>query len=66
MSRVERIEHDVRSLSPEELRAFRDWFARFDADAWDSQIEADVKNGRLKALAERALKDHESGRSTML
>jgi hypothetical protein len=66
MRRVERIEHDDRSLSAGELRAFRDWFARFDADAWDSQIEADAKNGRLQALAERALKDHESGRSTML
>jgi hypothetical protein len=66
MSRVERIEHDVRSLSTEELRAFRDWFARFDADVWDAQIEADANNGRLKALAERARKDHESGRSTIL
>jgi hypothetical protein len=47
MSRVERIEHDVRSLNAEELRAFRDWFARFDADAWDSNIEADARNGRL-------------------
>ena len=66
MSRVDRIEHDIRSLSAEELRAFRDWFARLDADAWDKQIEADSHNGRLKALAERALRDHESGHSTIL
>lgn len=66
MSRVERIEHDVQRLSAEELRAFRDWFARFDADLWDAQIEADASSGRLKALADRALKDHESGRSTPL
>lgn len=66
MSRVEKIEHDVRSLSAEELRAFRDWFARFDAGAWDAQIEADAQNGRLKALADRALKDHNSGKSTVL
>jgi hypothetical protein len=66
MSRVERLEDDVRSLSTEELRTFRDWFARFDADAWDSQIEADAQSGRLKGLAERALKDHDSGRSTIL
>ena len=66
MSLVERIEHDVRRLTAEELRAFRDWFAQFDADAWDSQIEADAENGRLKAVTERALKDHESGRSTIL
>jgi hypothetical protein len=66
MSRVEQIEGEVKSLSPDELRAFRDWFARFDADVWDDQIEADAKNGKLKSLAERALRDHESGRSTLL
>ena len=66
MSRVEQIEGEVKSLSPDELRAFRDWFARFDAEVWDDQIEADAKNGKLKSLAERALRDHESGRSTIL
>ena len=66
MSRVEQIEGEVKSLSPDELKAFRDWFARFDAEVWDDQIEADAKNGKLKSLAERALRDHESGRSTIL
>ena len=66
MSRVERIEGQVKSLSLDELRAFRDWFARFDAEAWDEQIEVEAKNGKLRSLAERALHDHESGRSTAL
>ena len=66
MSRVEHIEGQVRGLSVDELRAFRDWFRRFDAEVWDEQIEADARNGRLRSLAERALQDHESGRSTVL
>jgi hypothetical protein len=66
MSRVENIEGEVKSLSPEKLRAFRDWFARFDAEIWDVQIEADAKKGTLGALAERALRDRESGRSSVL
>ena len=66
MRRVEQIESDVRTLKPDELRAFRDWFLRFDADVWHAQIEADVKSGRLKSLAERAIRDHESGRSKAL
>ena len=57
MSRVERIEGQVKDLSSDELKAFRDWFGQFDAEAWDEQIEADAKNGRLRSLAERALKD---------
>jgi hypothetical protein len=66
MSRVERIEGEIQNLNAEELKAFRDWFARFDAAAWDEQIEADAANGRLDSLAERALKDHKTGRSTVL
>ena len=66
MSRVERIEAEVTNLSADELQAFRDWFARFDAAAWDAQIDADAGNGKLRALAERALRDHEAGRSTLL
>ena len=66
MSRVERIEGEVKNLSPDELKAFRDWFAEFDAEVWDQQVAADVKNGKLLSLAERALLDHQSGRSTRL
>ena len=66
MGRVERVEEGVRSLSAEELKDFRDWFTRFDAAAWDRQIEADSANGKLRSLAEQALKDHRAGRSTIL
>ena len=61
---MEQIEGEVRALNQDELKAFREWFLRFDADAWDEQIETDVKSGKLKALAQRALRDHQSGRST--
>ena len=66
MSRVEQIEGQVKSLSLDELTAFRDWFVQFEAEVWDDQIEADAKNGKLRSLAERALQDHEAGRSTVL
>jgi hypothetical protein len=66
MSRVERIEGEVQDLNAEELKAFRDWFARFDAAAWDDQIKEDVAHGKLRSLAERAINDHEAGRSTVL
>jgi len=38
MSRVEQIEGQVKSLSQDELKAFRDWFGQFDAETWDDQI----------------------------
>jgi hypothetical protein len=66
MSKVEEIEEHVRCLRPEELAAFREWFAVFDAEAWDRQFEADAISGRLDDAAERALRDHAAGRSTKL
>ncbi len=63
MGKLEEIEHNVEGLSPEELARFREWFAVFDAEAWDRQFEADVKAGKLDALAERALHDHAAGKS---
>jgi hypothetical protein len=66
MSKIEEIEGAVRAPSADELSAFRSWFAEFDAQAWDRQFEADVKAGKLDALAERALRDHAAGRSTEL
>jgi hypothetical protein len=64
MSRVERIEGEIAGLSPADLAAFRRCFIEFDASAWDRQFEADAIGGRLDALAENALGDHASGRST--
>jgi hypothetical protein len=66
MSKVKDIENQVEGLSPGELETFRQWFARFDAEAWDRQLEADVKAGKLDTLAQRALQDHAAGRSTEL
>jgi len=66
MSNVKDIENQVKGLSSEELATFRQWFARFDAEAWDRQLEADVKAGKLDTLAQRALQDHAAGQSTEL
>ncbi|MFS8085286.1 MAG: hypothetical protein ACMG6H_06620 [Acidobacteriota bacterium] len=66
MSKVETIERQVQELSAEDLTQFRNWFAEFDAEAWDRQIEADVKAGKLDALAARALDQHAAGKSTKL
>jgi len=66
VSKLENIESQIEELSPQELAAFREWFTKFDAEAWDRQFEADVTAGKLDSLAERALRDHAAGRSTKL
>jgi hypothetical protein len=66
MSKIEDLEHRVKALSPEELASFRRWFAEFDAEAWDRQLEADVEAGKLDSLAERARRAHADGKSSEL
>jgi len=66
MSRIEEIESAVAELPKEEFARFREWFAEFEAQVWDREIEQDIEAGRLDKLAERALRDHNSGHSTEL
>ena len=63
---VETIERQVEQLSAEQLRQFRSWYERFDSQKWDDQIEADIRSGKLDSLAEAAIADHETGKSTTL
>ncbi len=64
MSSLQQIEDAVRALSNEERAAFRAWFAQFEADEWDHQLESDVAAGRLDWLIDEAREDLQSGRCT--
>lgn len=64
MNKLESIEKQIEKLSSEELANFRRWYAAFDAEVWDREFETDVKAGRLDALADKALRDHNSGQTT--
>ena len=63
MTTMESLEQAIEQLSPAELARFRRWFSRFDADAWDAQIEADAAAGKLDALAEEALAEYRNGQA---
>jgi hypothetical protein len=62
MATVKDIEDAVAKLAPTDLAEFRAWFAAFDADAWDREIENDVAAGRLDTMADEALNDLRNGR----
>ena len=64
MGDVEKLERQIKDLSPEDLAAFRKWFLAYDWEVWDRQLEQDVAAGKLDALAEKALRDHAAGKST--
>jgi len=66
MTKVEKIEQEIQRLTPSELAAFREWFQRYDADAWDRQIERDIAAGKLDKLVEEARADHAAGKNKPL
>ena len=66
MSEVEQLENRIQNLSPEELAKFRAWFLEFDARVWDTQIEADLKAGKLSDLIAEALADYKAGKAREL
>jgi len=63
---LESLEREVAQLPQSQLRKFRAWYEKFDADKWDEQIEKDVKLGKLDNLADGAISEHLAGKSKEL
>ena len=66
MTKIQKIERDVKSLNPKELAEFRDWFLEFDAEVWDAHFERDARTRKLDRLADEALEQHGRGESKPL
>ena len=63
---VKEIEAAIAELSPDEVAQLANWFAEFQAEVWDQQLEADIKAGKLDRLAREAKEDFASGKCTPL
>jgi hypothetical protein len=61
VKKVQRIERQITSLSPNELAELRAWFLEFDWATWDQRLERDVHAGKLDALADEAIQEHAAG-----
>lgn len=62
MTTVKEIEKAVAGLLPKRLSMFRSWFEKFDAACWDKQLEADIKAGKLNALAQKVRENYKKGK----
>jgi hypothetical protein len=54
---IEDIEVAVAKLPPDQFARFAAWFADYQAEMWDRQIEDDLRAGRLDAVMQRARED---------
>ena len=66
MTSVAEITGAVKRLPKKDLARFRKWFAEYDAQAWDRQLESDEADGRLDALVREAKREHRAGRTKAL
>jgi hypothetical protein len=57
MTDVKDIERAVEALAPDQLAAFRRWFADFDMARWDREASADLAAGKLDEMLEEADRD---------
>ncbi len=60
------IQSAIAKLSPAELVDFRIWFADFQMDLWDDQIERDLSIGKLDNLIKEARDDYHAGKFTRI
>jgi len=62
VSKAEILEEIVK-LSPEERDEIRRKLDELDDDAWDRQIEADARSGKLDRFIAEAIIEHRAGKS---
>ncbi|MDB9436055.1 hypothetical protein BMF77_02586 [Dolichospermum sp. UHCC 0315A] len=55
MSQLEQIETAILSLPSHDFEKLRQWFLNLDYELWDEQIERDIADGKLEALAAEAI-----------
>lgn len=66
MRKIEEIEEQIQRLSQEEFAELREWFLEQDWKAWDAQIEADGRAGKLDHLVSEAKAEYAAGRARKL
>lgn len=61
MSNLEQIEAAILTLPSDEFQRLRQWFFDVDYQRWDEQLEQDIADGKLEALAEEAIAEFKAG-----
>ncbi|MBD2776653.1 hypothetical protein [Iningainema tapete] len=61
MLTLEQIESAILQLPSDELQQLVEWLADLDYQRWDEQLEKDIADGKLEALAQEAISDYETG-----
>ena len=52
-NKVEALEKEIQDLTRDELASFRSWFLKFDAAAWDCEMEMNIEAASLTSWQRR-------------
>ncbi len=63
MNTLDEIEIAIDRLPRDQAFELGEWLEQRLDDEWDSQIQRDVKAGRLESVAEKAIAEHRAGNS---
>ena len=63
MTKLEQIEQSILELTPDELKAFTEWFDAMQDQHFDLAIERDMQSGKLEGLVKNALAEFHAGRT---
>jgi hypothetical protein len=63
MTTLNEIEAAILRLPDDEFRQLSRWLAEVEQSRWDQEFERDAAAGKLDALAEEALREHQAGRT---
>ena len=58
---LEQIEAAILSLPSNDFEKLRLWFFNLDYQRWDEQLERDIADGKLEALAQEAIAEFQAG-----
>ena len=61
MSKLQKLQAEIESLSQEEYGRLRQWFLKRDWNRWDKEIETDAQSGKLDFLVKEALEEKSQG-----
>ncbi|WYM01779.1 MAG: hypothetical protein HEQ19_21985 [Gloeotrichia echinulata CP02] len=61
MSTIEQIEAAILRLPPEQFQRLRQWILEVDYQRWDEQLEQDIADCKLEALAQEAIAEFKAG-----
>ena len=61
MSTLEQTKAAILSLPDNEFEQLKLWLSNLDYQRWDEELEKDIAEGKLEALAEEAIASFEAG-----